>query len=76
MQLRKPSASTSGPTGKPETGKVTSVFLELLDGKHAGKLINAVSMSMYMWGYNLAKANLNSTIKIGKYIFHSSNDFF
>ena len=45
--------------------RVSSCVLELLDGKHAGRMINAVSVSMYMWGYNLAKANLNSVIKYG-----------
>ena len=39
--------------------------MELLDGKHAGKMVNAISMSMYMWGYNLSKANLNAVLKYG-----------
>ena len=50
-----------------------------MDGKHAGKHINVVSVHMYMWGYNLSKANLNSTIKIGdhcevEYKIHPKNE--
>merc|ERR1711988_642950 len=56
IQLRKPSSSSVSST---DPSKVTSCVLELLDGKHAGKHINVVSVHMYMWGYNLAKANLN-----------------
>ena len=63
IQIRKP-------TGKDDPhqdkySKVTSCILELLDGKHAGKLVSAVSMCIDMWGYNLAKANLNAVVKYG-----------
>ncbi len=44
---------------------MTTCVVEFLDGKHAGAQVNVVSSSMYMWGYNLGKANLNSLVKHG-----------
>jgi hypothetical protein len=58
VQLKKPSASSM-------TSKVTTVVLEIQDGRHSGKIITASSSSMFMWGYNLGKANLMSVIKFG-----------
>ena len=77
VQIRKPTLKDDPQQDK--FSKVTSCILELLDGKHAGKHINVVSVHMYMWGYNLAKANLNSTIKIGdhcevEYKIHPKNE--
>ena len=60
LQLRRPA---SGDQGK--SLKVSSCSMELLEGKHAGQTVNAISMSMYMWGYNLSKANLNYVLKYG-----------
>ena len=60
LQLRRPA---SGEQGKAL--KVSSCSMELLEGKHAGQTVNAISMSMYMWGYNLSKANLNYVLKYG-----------
>jgi len=56
IQIRKPNTRTN---------PVTSCILELFNGKHAGKLVSAVTSSIYMWGYNLAKANLNAVVKYG-----------
>ena len=41
IQIRKPNTRTN---------PVTSCILELFNGKHAGKLVSAVTSSIYMWG--------------------------